>query len=66
MVKRLKYQVRDESNNILHWSYTKQKAENWIKKNKKGFIHKIEQVNKDKKYIKIRWKDKVVLSKSKS
>lgn len=44
MVKRLKYQVQDESGNVLHWSYTKQKAKDWIKNNKKGFIVKIKQL----------------------
>jgi len=32
MVKKLKYKVIDDHNHTVHYSYTKKKAEEWIKK----------------------------------
>ena len=48
IVKHLKYKIVDKSNNIIHYSYNKQKAERWIKNfGKKDDIYSIEKLSKE-------------------
>ena len=39
-MKQLKYVVKDSSGNILHYSYTKKLADEWVRKNKDGIVYK--------------------------
>ena len=47
MVRRLKYKIADGRNHIVHYSYSKQNAKNWIKNfGKETSAYRIKKIGK--------------------